>query len=385
MAGRECEPQYAVGCEMCVGPYAAIRNPSVVDESEYAARWIMAVALVPQRQLRISIGFLAFVWALGSLGLHRLGGGTWSFADCVYQTAITIFTVGFGELPNTDRVPYARGFTTAVIVLGVAAVAYVQANVTALLVEGALGEAFRRNRMQKMIDKLEGHIVIAGCGSTGRYVAEELFATGRPFVVIDRSESRLREVSEEVCRGELKYVVGDATHDQALASAGIERASGVVAALTADADNLYVTLSARALNANARIVTKAIASEAEGKMRRAGANAVVSPNTIGGRRMASELVRPEVVEFLDQMHRADHSLRLEEIPVPRESHLLSKMLRDAALRPRTNALVIATRDKDGTFHYNPGPETRIVAGLTLIVLGDRDDVDALRAIVAERG
>jgi voltage-gated potassium channel len=343
----------------------------------------MAVALVPQRQLRISIAALLLVWAFGALGLHMLGRGQWSVADCVYQTAITIFTVGFGELPNTDRVAYARGFTTLVIVLGVAAVAYLQANVTALLVEGALGEAFRRNRMQKMIDKLRGHIVIAGCGSTGRYVVEELFATRREFVVIDRSESRLREVSEEVCRGEMKYVIGDATHDTALASAGIERASGVVAALTDDADNLYVTLSARALNANARIVTKAIAAEAEGKMRRAGASAVVSPNTIGGRRMASELVRPEVVEFLDQMHRADHSLRLEEIPIPKESNLVGKMLRDAALRPRTKALVIATREKDGTFHYNPGPETRIVAGLTLIVLGDRGDVEALRGIVVQ--
>lgn len=341
----------------------------------------MAAALVPQRQLRLSLAALFGVWALGALGLHHLGGGTWSVADCIYQTAITIFTVGFGELPNTDRVPYARGFTTLVIVLGVAAVAYVQANVTALLVEGALGEAFRRSRMQKTIDKLSGHIVIAGCGSTGRYVVEELRATRRDFVVIDRSESRLREVSDELCKGEMKYVVGDATHDTALTSAGIARASGVVAALTDDADNLYVTLSARALNATARIVTKAIASEAEGKMRRAGASAVVSPNTIGGRRMASELVRPEVVEFLDQMHRADHSLRLEEIPMGERSPLIGKMLRDAALRPRTKALVIATRDRDGTFHYNPGPETKIVAGLTLIVLGDREDVEALRGIV----
>ena len=343
----------------------------------------MAVVLVPQRRLRISIAALLAVWAFGALGLHKLGGGRWSAADCIYQTAITIFTVGFGELPETERIPYARGFTTFVIVLGVAAVAYLQANVTALLIEGALGDAFRRNRMQKVIDKLKGHIVIAGCGSTGRYVIEELFATRSDFVVIDRSEERLREVSEEVCGGNMKFVIGDATHDVALASAGIDRASGVVAALTDDADNLYVTLSARALNANARIVTKAISSEAEGKMRRAGASAVVSPNTIGGRRMASELVRPEVVEFLDQMHRADHSLRLEEIPIPATSHLVSKMLRDAALRPRTKALVIATRDRDGTFHYNPGPETLIVAGTTLIVLGDRGDVEALRSIVAE--
>jgi len=343
----------------------------------------MAASLQPRRQLRFSFAVLLAVWVFGTLITHRLGRGQWSLFECFYFTAITIFTVGYGELPHIERVPGARGVTTAMIVLGVAAVAYVQAIVTALLVEGALGEAFRRNRMQKQIDKLRGHVVIAGCGSTGRYVVQELSATRREFVVIDRSETRLREVADECCRGEMFYVVGDATHDTALHSAGIARAGGVVAALTDDADNLYVTLSARALNANARIVTKAIASEAEGKMRRAGANAVVSPNTIGGRRMASELVRPEVVEFLDQMHRADHSLRLEEIAIPESANLVGKMLRDAALRPRTKALVIATRDKDGVFHYNPGPETRIRAGTILIVLGERDDVEALRGIVAE--
>jgi voltage-gated potassium channel len=334
------------------------------------------------RRFRLSIIVLLAVWTFGALGLHKIGRGAWTFGECTYQTAITIFTVGFSELPNTDRVEGARAFTTLLIVFGVAAVAFVQASVTALLVEGALGEAYRRNRMQKTIDKLRGHVVIAGCGSTGRYVVEELRAIRRPFVVIDRSESRLREIADELCKGEMNYVVGDATHDTALQGANIANAGGVVAALTDDADNLYVTLSARALNANARIVAKAVSAEAEGKMRRAGANAVVSPNTIGGKRMASELVRPEVVEFLDQMHRADHSLRLEEIPIPGTSPLVGKMLRDAALRPRTKALVIATRDKDGMFHYNPAAETRIGAGMTLIVLGDREDVDVLRSLIA---
>jgi voltage-gated potassium channel len=334
------------------------------------------------RRFRLSIVVLISVWTFGALGLHHIGHGAWTFAECTYQTAITIFTVGFNELPNTDRVPGARGFTTLVIVFGVGAVAFVQATVTALLVEGALGEAYRRNRMHKAIDKLRGHVVIAGCGSTGRFVVEELRTIRRPFVVIDRSEARLREISDELCNGEMNYVIGDATHDTALQAANIAHASGVVAALTDDADNLYVTLSARALNANARIVAKAVAAEAEGKMRRAGASAVVSPNTIGGRRMVSELVRPEVVEFLDQMHRADHSLRLEEISIPSTSSLVGKMLRDAALRPRTKALVIATRDKDGMFHYNPGPETRIASGMILIVLGDREDVEILRSLIA---
>ena len=331
----------------------------------------------------VALVVLAVVWAVGAIGLHVLGHGRWSLGECLYQTAITIFTVGFSELPGTEVVPYARGFTVFVIVLGVASVAYLQANVTALLVEGAIGEAFRRNRMQKLIEEMSGHVVVAGCGSTGRYVIEELRAVGRPFVVIDRDAERMREVSDEVCEGEMRFVPGDATHDHALLAAGVARAAGVVAALTDDADNLYVTLSARSLNPAARIVAKAVNTEAEAKLRRAGASAVVSPNTIGGRRMASELVRPEVVEFLDQMHRTDHALRLEEIVIPTESHLVGACLRDAPIRPRTNALVVATREKNGDFHYNPGPESRLSAGMTLIVLGERRDVETLREIVHE--
>lgn len=336
-----------------------------------------------QSRLAGAAVFLLTVWCIGAVGLHRIGHGKWTFFECFYQTAITIFTVGFSELPGTDSVPSARGFTVFVIMLGVGAVAFAQANITALLVEGAIGEAFRRNRMQKLIEKMSGHVVIAGCGSTGRYVIEELRAIGRPFVVIDRDEHRLKELSDELCDGEMRFVSGNATHDHALLAAGVDRAGGVVAALTDDADNLYVTLSARSLNPAARIVAKAVNLEAEAKLRRAGASAVVSPNTIGGRRMASELVRPEVVEFLDQMHRTDHALRLEEIVIPSDSRLVGARLRDAPIRPRTNALVVATREKNGAFHYNPGPDSQLSAGMTLIVLGERRDVEALRAIVHE--
>ncbi|GAC1352893.1 MAG: potassium channel protein [Polyangiales bacterium] len=333
------------------------------------------------RRLPISFGVLLTTWVVGALGYFFLGHGLWTLGESAYQTVITIFSVGFSELPHAARVRGARTFTAIIIGVGVGAVAFVQASVTALLVEGALGEAYRRSRMQRSIDALDGHIVVAGIGSTGRYVIEELQAIKRRFVAIDRSETRLREIADEVCSGEMLYVVGDATQDHSLLAAGVARAEGVVAALTDDADNLYVTLSARALNAKARIVTKAVNQEADPKMRRAGASAVVSPNTIGGRRMASELVRPEVVEFLDQMHRTDHSLRMEEVIILATSPLVGKMLREAPIRPRTKALVIAKRSADGSFLYNPGPESRIEAGMTLIVLGDQHDIATLRKLV----
>ncbi len=334
------------------------------------------------RRLRLSLIVLVVVWMAGSLGLYSIGRGIWTFGECAYQTIITVFTVGFAELPRQDKVRGARTITSVVIVFGVGAVAFVQASVTALFVEGVIGEAYRRSRMRKLIEQMKDHVVIAGTGSTGRYVIEELAAIKRSFVAIDRDEGRLRAISDEVCKGEMRYVVGDATQDHTLVAAGVQRAWGVVAALTDDADNLYGTLSARPLNARARIVTKAVNDEAESKMRLAGASAVVSPNTIGGRRMASELVRPEVVEFLDQMHKTEHSLRMEELVIPATSPLVGSMLKDAPIRPRTRALVIATRMRDGTFHYNPGPESMIEAGMTLIVLGDSQDVTTLRELVA---
>jgi voltage-gated potassium channel len=334
------------------------------------------------RRFAFAVTVLAGVWAGGALGYHELGRGRWGFGECAYHTVVTVFTVGYAELPGADLVRGARVFTAFLIVFGVAAMGYVQASLTSIFVEGALGQAYRHARMRKSIDRMSDHVVVAGCGSTGRHAIEELRASGRDIVAIDRDEARLRELQELPGRGDFHYVIGDATHDHALVAAGVTRAWGVVAALTDDADNLYVTLSARALNVEARIVAKAIAPEAEGKMRRAGANAVVSPNTIGGMRMASELVRPEVVEFLDQLHRTEQSLRLEEVLVPRDSSWVGKMLRDASIRPRTRALVIATRARDGTFHFNPGPESTIESGMTLVVLGDREDVDTLHELVA---
>lgn len=334
------------------------------------------------RRFLLALAVLAGVWAGGAFGYHQLGRGRWGYGECMYNTVVTVFTVGYAELPGAEHVRGARVFTACLIIFGVGAMGYVQASLTSIFVEGALGQAYRHARMRKSIERMRDHVVVAGCGSTGRHAIDELRASGRDVVAIDRDEDRLREIHDEPGRGDFHFVVGDATHDHALIAAGVARAWGVVAALTDDADNLYVTLSARALNVEARIVAKAIAPEAEGKMRRAGANAVVSPNTIGGQRMASELVRPEVVEFLDQLHRTDQSLRLEEILIPKDSSWVGKMLRDAPIRPRTRALVIAKRTRDGAFHYNPGPESTIEAGMTLVVLGDREDVTMLHELVA---
>ncbi|HSO34546.1 MAG TPA: potassium channel protein [Labilithrix sp.] len=336
------------------------------------------------RRLLVALLVLVTLVALGATGYFLLGHGRWRFSECVYMTVITLSTVGFGELSQMHEVPGARPLTIALIVSGVGALAYVQGNLTALLVEGVIGQVLRRNRMRNAIANLSRHVVVAGAGSTGKHVIEELVATGTPFVVIDRDLHHLERLSEDVLKGRMLYVHGDATDDHTLVAAGIERARGVVAALTHDKDNLFVTLSARYLNATARIVSKIVEDQAGAKMLKAGATSVVNPAMIGGRRMASELVRPEVNEFLDQMLRdKTKNLRIEECIVPEASSYVGVSLKDSPIRRETKLLVIAIRGKDRTFVYNPDPELIIDGGTTLIVMGDTDSVTKLRKILDE--
>ena len=203
------------------------------------------------RRMLAALAVIITLVGVGSTGFFILGHGRWKFFECVYMTVITLSTVGFGELSHMGEVPGARGLTIALIVSGVGALAYVQGNLTALLVEGVIGQALRRNRMRKQIAALRGHILVAGAGSTGKHVLEELIATQTPFVVIDRNEPHLQRLSEEMCDGKMLYVHGDATDDHLLVAAGVKVARGVVAALTHDKDNLFVTLSVRSLNASA--------------------------------------------------------------------------------------------------------------------------------------
>lgn len=335
------------------------------------------------RRLVAAVGVFMTLVACGTVGYFALGHGRWTLADCAYMTVITISTVGFFELGHMTEVPGARALTVVLIVSGVGVLAYMQSNLTAMLVEGAIGQALRRRRMQKEIEKLAGHIVVAGAGGTGKHVIEELHATQTPFVVIDRSDHVLKQVSEDLCEGKMLYVHGDATMDHVLVTAGIARARGVVAALTHDKDNLYVTLSARSLNARARIVSKVVEDEAGAKIVKAGASAIVNPALIGARRLAGELIRPEVHEFIDQMVRdKDRNLRLEEVVVERGSGFVGVPLKDTPIRRETRALVVAVRGNDREFTYNPEGDYVIGEGTTLIVLGETDSIVKLRRLAS---
>ncbi len=321
---------------------------------------------------------LTSVVGIGMAGFHSLGQGRWTWDECLYTTIITLSTVGSSELPGVREVPWARAWTVALIVFGSGTLVYFVSILTALVVEGDLGVAIRRNRMERMIAEYTDHTIIVGVGSTGRHVIEELVVTKRPFVAIDNDQKRIETVQAEI-GAPISYILGDATEDYVLERAGIRRAGGLVAALHDDRDNLFVTLSARSLNERLRIVAKCEDRENEQKLRRAGANAVVATTFIGGMRIASELLRPSVVQFLDAMLRERiQTHRIEEVPVPVGSPIAGLTLEKSGIRRYADVLVLSVRDPAGNYEHNPAPDVLIVDGCYLVVLGRVEDVLKLR-------
>jgi len=331
---------------------------------------------------RLIAPFLALtaVLLIGTAGYYHLGGGRWAVFDCLYMAVVTLTTVGFGELlEGMEHVPYVRAFTTVLIMAGIGVFLYFVSTVTATIIEGDLQRALRKTRMRKRISKLDGHVVVCGAGSTGRHVVEELIAAKRPCVAIDLDQQRLERHAEQYGEGNFLYIVGDATDDAVLNEANVSRASGVVASLPNDKDNLYLVVTTRQVNPSARIVARGSDLRILDKLKNAGADTVVSPNFIGGMRMVSELVRPHVVRFLDEMLRdRTGNWRIEEVVVPKGSGLAGKTLLQADLRNSYGVGVLAARDQGGRYSYNPGADFIIEEEATLIVLGRLDRVSALQ-------
>ena len=341
----------------------------------------MARRLLPRR-LELPLAAVVATVAVGTAGYWLVGGGQWTFGDCLYQTVIGITTAGFGEIVPLGATALGRPFTIVLLCGGMVAVGWFVTTVAAVLIEGELSGLTWRKRMDTRVKQLSGHTVVCGAGSTGIHCVRELAAIGAPFVVVERSEEIARAVSKE--HG-CPAVVGDATHDEVLVDAGIARARGVISALTDDKDNLFVTVTARALNPSLRIVAKAVDPRAEGKLRRAGADSVVSPTQIGGLRLVSEMVRPQVVSFLDLMLRdRDRTLRVDEITFPPAPGGASRRVSDLGLA-RHRLLLLAVKETSGgepRFTYNPPPEHLLTGGETLIVLGEPERVRQLSAEVA---
>jgi len=335
------------------------------------------------RRLRTASVLFASVVILGTVGFYLVGKGHWTAFDCFYMTLITLSTVGYAEvLPGMEKLFIARVLTATLIVLGSGTLVYFVSTITAFIVEGDLQGILRRRRMNRMIDSISAHAIVCGAGSTGRHVIAELLAAKHPCVVVELDGAIVNELEIEHGR-EIPHVVGSAIDDHVLLRAGIERASIVVAALTDDKENLFVTITARAFNPNARIVAKCVEPTTERKLRRAGATNVVSPNYIGGMRMASEVLRPNAVAFLDRMMRdqGEKKVRIEELVIPIGNQLVGRSLAETSIR-NAGALVIAARLTNGEFVYNPPGSLVLEAEMALVVLTAVEDLRRLREAMA---
>ena len=326
-----------------------------------------------RRRLTAAFGLLTAVLVVGTVGYVLLG---FSLLDAAYQTVTTVATVGFREVEPLDGA--GKVFTIGLILVGVGTALYTFTLVLEVLIEGQLAEQLGRRRMERQVGSRRDHVIVCGWGRVGRAITAELESAGTPLVVVDRSPEQLQ--------GATAAVHGDATDDHVLEQAGLAHARALVAALDSDADNLFVTVSARALRPDLFIVARVRVEESAEKLRRAGADRVVNPQSIGGARIAAFVLQPHVTEFLDVvMHDRGIEFRLEEVTVPAGSSVVGQSLRQAHLRDRTGALVLALRAPDGTFTSNPAPDTALDAGQVLIAIGTPDELAALVEVVTGTG
>ncbi len=333
-----------------------------------------AVSNANQRRIVFALTLVVMLLALAPFGYMLIED--MSYTEALYMTVITVSTVGFKEVrPLSTAGMY---FTIMVIVIGVINLFYIISSLITYTFKEAFWETLGRRRMDLRIKKLEGHHIVCGFGRVGEVVCETLAEHEADFVVIEKDPERLREAEE---KGYL-FLEGDATETEILVQAGVLRAKGLVCALEGDADNLFTTLSARSLNKDIVIVTRCVSSDSVEKLQYAGADRVVSPYSISGRRMASYLLRPGVFDYLDLVsHGVSLDYRLEELQVQPGSPMDGKTIGEMDVKARTGAMIIAVRKRvEERFNTNPDKDTRLDAGDLLIALGTEKDLAGLEEL-----
>ena len=321
---------------------------------------------------------LLLVHVVGTLGYHHVGRPAATWIDSFYMTFITVATIGYGEVVDLTHHPYGRLFTVAIAVVGIINLSYLFSTFLALLIESDLNAGFRRRRMDRLVAALSGHYIVCGIGRVGTNVGNELLRTGRPFVIIEQDPAVLQRWLE--AHPDSPHLQGDAADDDALRRAGVTRAAGVFAVTGDDSHNLMIALSVKLLSARCRVVARLHDVRNADKARRAGADEIVSPDFTGGMRIASVMVRPHVVNFMDQMLRSDEGLRVEEVVVP-PAHPAASLRH---LAPPSREYILMAVHEHGRWVFNPPQDHVVGPGTALVLMTSPGGREAIEQRVVQR-
>ncbi|HEX8338015.1 MAG TPA: potassium channel protein [Pyrinomonadaceae bacterium] len=327
--------------------------------------------LRPRASLLYSLSALAGVAAFGTAGFSLVEG--WSLGDSLYMTVMTVTTVGYG--PPLPLSPAGRNFSVFFMVLGVGTAGYLLSTAVQSLVRPEMLAAYGERRRQREMSKLKDHYIICGAGRVGRRIVREMRRTDAPFIVVESNAL----LAAELGLADAQLLVRDATLDETLVEAGVERAAGLASCLPDDAANLYVVLTERTLNPSLRIVSRAVEESAEPKLVRAGASRVIAPTIIGSHRMAQALLKPAVADFMDSITADTLDLAFEQVEVAPDSALDGLKLKDTDIRSRLDVVVAAIRRAGGEMTFNPSGDTQIRAGDMLICIGRAESMLELGA------
>lgn len=316
---------------------------------------------------------LVLIMCVGIIGYRYISGYEW--IDAIYMTVITITTVGFSEVNPLDM--GSKIFTIFLILASVVIVGYAIAIITEYILSKNNFEDIKQRKMQKKIDAMSDHIIICGYGRNGKQAAKKLLAYQKPFVIIEKNKEIIDKFQEE----DIPFVFGNANEDEVLFQAGIAKANTLISALPNDADNLFVVLSARQINKDMCIISRASQETSYNKLKLAGANNVILPDRIGGDHMASLVVIPDLIEFIDNLGIVgERNINIEEVKVEQLYDVSEgKTIKDLDLRRKTGCTVIGFKDDKGDYVVNPEADTKLVAGSKIIVLGRPEQIDKLNS------
>lgn len=320
---------------------------------------------------------LIIIIAAGSTGYMAIEG--WSFFESFYMTVITITTVGYGEVQDLSEA--GRFFTVVLIIVGMGIIIYIVGMFAEAMVDLQLRKMLGRKKLDQQIKKIKDHFIVCGFGRIGKVICKELKEKKFPMLVIDNTP----EANELLENESIPYIIDDATSEDVLIEAGIERARGLISVVASDADNLFITLTARGLNHSAFIIARADEEKSEKKLMRAGADKVFLPYIIGGQKMAQSITKPAVTDFLEfTVHNRDMGLEMEEVKVSKGSRLNGLKLMESGIRQEMDIIIVAIRKRSGEMEFNPSSKTRIEEGDTLIALGKNNDLIKLGKILEEK-